>query len=76
MCQNTFARAGIVFLGVSNREVELRYPSAMDVLRMLDDLRQERARLAQTILAIERLVLGGSKRRGRRAAWMKKKNAH
>lgn len=45
--------------------------SGMDILKMLADLRQERAEIEEAIIAIERLALGRGKRRGRPPAWMK-----
>jgi hypothetical protein len=49
----------------------VRYPSRMDVLKMLAELRDERAQIEQAILAIEHLASGRGKRRGRPPAWMK-----
>jgi hypothetical protein len=43
----------------------------MDILKMLADLRQERAQLEEAILVIERIARGQGKRRGRPPAWMK-----
>jgi hypothetical protein len=49
----------------------LRYPSGdMDVLQMLAEMRQERTRIEEAIIALERLAQGGGKRRGRPPAWM------
>jgi hypothetical protein len=42
----------------------------MDVLKMLRHLQQQRDRLAEAILVLERLAAGGGKRRGRPHAWM------
>jgi hypothetical protein len=42
----------------------------MDIVKMLSDLRSERQRLQEAILAIERLAAGGAKRRGRPPKWM------
>ena len=42
----------------------------MDINKILDELRQERGQLEAAILSIERLALGGVKRRGRPPAWM------
>jgi hypothetical protein len=42
----------------------------MDISKILDELRQERAQLDEAILSIERLALGRSKRRGRPPSWM------
>jgi hypothetical protein len=39
-------------------------------LKMLADLREQREQIEQAILALERLALGQSKRRGRPPAWM------
>lgn len=48
----------------------LRYPSGMDVTRMISDLRQERDQIDEAIVALERLAQGHGKRRGRPPAWM------
>jgi hypothetical protein len=48
----------------------VRYASGMDVLKILAELRQERAQIEEAILAIERLASGRGKRRGRPPAWM------
>jgi hypothetical protein len=42
----------------------------MDVMKMLADLRQERAAIEEAILTLERLAGGQGKRRGRPPAWM------
>jgi hypothetical protein len=42
----------------------------MDVLKMLADLREERAQIEEAIVTLERLTLGQGKRRGRPPAWM------
>lgn len=42
----------------------------MDVMKMLEDLRQERAALEEAIVTLERLARGQGKRRGRPPAWM------
>jgi len=42
----------------------------MDVLKMLADLRQERAQIEEAIIVLERLTPGHGKRRGRPPAWM------
>jgi hypothetical protein len=42
----------------------------MDVLKMLADLQEERRQIEEAILAIEHLVSGRGKRRGRPPAWM------
>ena len=42
----------------------------MDVLRMLGELRQERNRLVEATLILERLAMGHGKRRGRPPSWM------
>jgi hypothetical protein len=44
--------------------------SGMDVLKMLAELREERARIEEAIVLFERLALGQGKRRGRPPAWM------
>jgi hypothetical protein len=49
---------------------KLRYPSGMDVLKMLAELRQERAMIEEAIIVIERLARGGKRPRGRPPAWM------
>src|SRR5277367_6274441 len=49
----------------------VRYPAGdMDVLKMLAEMRQERARIEEAIVVLERLALGQGKRRGRPPAWM------
>ena len=47
----------------------------MDVLKILSDLRSERQRVQEAILAIERLAAGSAKRRGRPPKWMSKINS-
>ena len=42
----------------------------MDVSNILIELRQERDRLEEAILSLERLVCGRGKRRGRPPSWM------
>lgn len=44
----------------------------MDTNKILAELRQEREYLDRAILTIERLAMGGAKRRGRPPAWMTK----
>lgn len=43
---------------------------AMDILNMLGELRQERDRLEEAIIVVERLAAHGGKRRGRPPKWM------
>jgi hypothetical protein len=47
----------------------------MDILKMLADLRQERAQIEEAIIALERVTLGQGKRRGRPPAWLKEVSA-
>jgi hypothetical protein len=42
----------------------------MDINKILEELRRERSQLGEAILSLERLALGGAKRRGRPPAWM------
>ena len=42
----------------------------MDILKMLADLRQERAQIEEAIITIERMAMGQGERRGRPPAWM------
>ena len=49
----------------SRNVVYLRYPSGMDVTRMISDLRQEREQIGEAIIALERLAQGPGKRLGR-----------
>jgi hypothetical protein len=49
---------------------QLRYPSQMDILKMLAELRQERAQIEEAIVILQRLSLGQGKGRGRPPAWM------
>jgi hypothetical protein len=44
----------------------------MDISKILAELRLEREQLEEAILSLERLALGGVKRRGRPPAWMAK----
>jgi hypothetical protein len=44
----------------------------MDTSKILAGLRLEREQLGEAILSLERLALGGAKRRGRPPAWMAK----
>jgi hypothetical protein len=43
---------------------------AMDVIKMLADLRQEREQIEEAIMTLERLARGRGRRRGRPPAWM------
>ena len=43
----------------------------MDVNNILAELQQERERIEEAILSLERLAIGRGKRRGRPPAWMK-----
>jgi hypothetical protein len=49
---------------------ELRYPSTMDINKMLNDLRMELEQVSEAIVVLERLSLGQGKRRGRPPKWM------
>ncbi len=42
----------------------------MDVTKILEELRQERAQLEEAIMSLERLASGQGRRRGRPPAWM------
>jgi len=42
----------------------------MDIVKMLDELRDEKARLEELILAAERYARGHGRRQGRPPAWM------
>ena len=42
----------------------------MDVMKMLAELRQERAQIEEAIVTLERLAQGRGRRRGRPPAWM------
>jgi hypothetical protein len=42
----------------------------MDITKMLDELRAERAQVEEAILVLERLAAGRGRRRGRPPAWM------
>jgi hypothetical protein len=43
----------------------------MDVVKILEELRQERAQIEEAIISLERLARGRGKRRGRPPAWLK-----
>jgi hypothetical protein len=47
------------------RALRVMNKANMDILKMLADLRKERERLGQAIIALERLAKGLGKRRGR-----------
>ena len=42
----------------------------MDINKILDELRLERAQVEEAILSVERLAVGHGKRRGRPPSWM------
>jgi hypothetical protein len=42
----------------------------MDIHKIIGELRQEHIQLGEAILSLERLALGGAKRRGRPPAWI------
>ena len=42
----------------------------MDIVKMLAELRAEREQVEQAIMVLERIALGGKRRRGRPPAWM------
>ena len=42
----------------------------MDITKMLQELREERAGVEEAILVLERLASGRGRRRGRPPAWM------
>jgi hypothetical protein len=42
----------------------------VDIHKILEELRQERDQLDEAILSLERVAVGGAKRRGRPPAWM------
>lgn len=42
----------------------------MDILKMLADLREQRAQIEEAIIAVERMAMGQGKRRGRPPAWV------
>lgn len=42
----------------------------MDVTKILNELRQERAQLEEAIMSLERLASGRGRRRGRPPIWM------
>ena len=45
----------------------------MDIIKMLEELRVERAMIEESILVLERLALGHVRRRGRPPKWMASK---
>jgi hypothetical protein len=51
-------------------QVWTRYPTSMDINKMLAELRTERDQLDEAILTLQRLAAGRDKRRGRPPAWM------
>jgi hypothetical protein len=47
-----------------------RQEGLMDIQKIIEELREERAQLEEAILSIERLALGRGNRRGRPPSWM------
>jgi len=64
------ARRASAYTSQSNRGKALAYNDAMDLVKMLDELREERERIDEAIVMLERLSAGRGKRRGRPPAWM------
>jgi hypothetical protein len=48
----------------------LRYPDTVNIGTILTELRQERDKITEAIISLERMALGHRKRRGRPPAWM------
>jgi len=48
----------------------------MNLTKILEDLRQERAQIDEAILSLERLAAGSGPRRGRPPAWLKAQKGH
>jgi hypothetical protein len=48
----------------------LRYPDTVNIGTILTELRQERDKITEAIMSLERMALGHRKRRGRPPAWM------
>jgi hypothetical protein len=48
----------------------IRRKAAMDVSKILTELREERQQIEEAILSLERLARGRGRRRGRPPAWM------
>lgn len=44
----------------------------MDIIKIIKELKDEKANLNEAINVFERLAIGGKKRRGRPPAWMKR----
>ena len=59
---------GTLFIPVS--WIHLIGGSAMDVTKILTELRQEREQIEEAIMSLERLARGRGRRRGRPPAWM------
>ena len=47
-----------------------RRNSSVDLMKILEDLRRERASIEEAILTLERLVEGRGRRRGRPPTWL------
>jgi len=54
----------------SGGNIRKRGERAVDVTKMLDELRQEREQIEEAIITLERLAQGRGKRRGRPPAWL------
>jgi hypothetical protein len=48
----------------------IRYPSMMEIHKILAELKEERDQLNEAILSLERLITGQGKRRGRPPLWL------
>lgn len=68
MC-NALSTAFVV-VGQIPKAASLRYPSDMDILKMLAELRQEHQQIGEAIMVLENLAQGHGKRRGRPPMWM------
>lgn len=55
---------------LSSKSVSAKGRDSMDVMKILNDLRQEREIIEEAIITLERLARGQGKRRGRPPAWM------
>jgi hypothetical protein len=53
----------------------LRYPSMMEIQKIIAQLREERDQMNEAILSLERLVAGQGKRRGRPPLWLQNATA-
>jgi hypothetical protein len=69
VCENSCFIFGIPNKILPESRIQMEEPK-MDIAKMLADLRQQRQQIEAAIVSLERVTLGGGRRRGRPPAWM------